>query len=107
MIFQHLAKTSEIPSGERKRFIIGDLRITVFNIGDEYFAILDTCPHKKTAPLLRGTLDGEGIRCPNHGYRFDLRTGVCDVGERWNTRVFPLKIEDGNILVNLDKNEKE
>ncbi len=99
MPFTPVAKVEDIPAGERKRFDLGDKRITVFNIDGELFAILDTCPHKKTAPLVRGTLDGEGIKCPNHGYRFDLRTGVCDVGERWNTEVFEVKVENGEILV--------
>ena len=60
-----VAKTGEIPSGARKRIEINGERITIFNIDDQFYAILDTCPHKKTAPLVRGTLDGLGIKCPN------------------------------------------
>ncbi len=105
MPFIPVAKIEDIPVGERKRFDIEGKRITVFNIGGELFAILDTCPHKKTAPLVRGFLDGNAIRCPNHGYRFDLRTGVCDIGERWNTQVFEVKVEAGEILVDAESVE--
>jgi len=101
MPFTPVAKVEDIPVGERKRFDLGGKRITVFNIDGELLAILDTCPHKKTAPLVRGTLDGEGIKCPNHGYRFDLRTGVCNVGERWNTKVFEVKVENGEVLIGI------
>ena len=94
-----VAKTSDIPSGERKRIELNGERISIFNIDGEFFAIYDQCPHKKTAPLIRGTLNGVGVKCPNHGYRFDLKTGECDRGERFNTRVFPIKIVEDNILI--------
>ena len=99
--YTKLASTSEIPVGGRKRVVQGDNRITIFNIEGEFFAINDVCPHKKTAPLVRGTLDGHGIKCPNHGYRFDLKTGECDKGSAFNTRIYPVKIEgeDINVLI--------
>jgi nitrite reductase/ring-hydroxylating ferredoxin subunit len=97
--FIQVAKVSDIPSGERKRVELNGERISIFNIDGEFFAIYDQCPHKKTAPLIRGTLNGIGVKCPNHGYRFDLKTGECDRGERFNTRVYPIKIVEDNILI--------
>ena len=94
-----VAKTSDIPSGERKRIELNGERISIFNIEGEFFAIYDQCPHKKTTPLIRGTLNGVGVKFPNHGYRFDLKTGECDRGERFNTIVFPIKIVEDNILI--------
>ena len=97
-----IAHTEEIPIGERKRIEINGLRITIFNIDHEYYAIKDTCPHKATAPLLRGKLDGLGVKCPNHGYRFDLKTGKCNIDSIYNTRVFDVKVENNKVLINLD-----
>ncbi|MEK9629058.1 MAG: Rieske (2Fe-2S) protein [Nitrospinota bacterium] len=97
--FTQIAKLIDIPPGGRKRVEFNGERVSIFNIQGELFAIFDTCPHKKTAPLIRGTLSGNGVKCPNHGYLFDLKTGKCDRGERWNTRVFPLKVEGENILL--------
>ena len=68
----------------------------------EYYAIKDTCPHKATAPLLRGKLDGLGVKCPNHGYRFDLKTGECNVDSVYNTKVFDVKVENNKVLIKLD-----
>ncbi|MFT4577550.1 MAG: nitrite reductase/ring-hydroxylating ferredoxin subunit [Nitrospinales bacterium] len=96
-----VAKTSDIPLGERKRVELNGERISIFNIDGEFFAIYNQCPHKKTAPLIRGTLNGIGVKCPNHGYRFDLKTGKCDRGERFNTRVYPIKVVDDDILVGV------
>ena len=97
-----IAEIEEIPSGERKRIEIDGQRITIFNINNTYYAINDTCPHKKTAPLIRGKLDGNGIKCPNHGYRFDLETGVCNIDSAFNTKVYPIKVEGNSILIDLD-----
>ncbi len=97
--FSEVADADDIPPGERKRVEVNGELITIFNLEGELFAIYDRCPHKKTAPLVRGTLNGKGIKCPNHGYRFDLKTGKCDRGEEWNTRVYQVKIENNKILV--------
>ena len=99
--YSFVAKTGEIPSGERKRVEINGQRITIFNIENKYYAINDTCPHKKTAPLLRGKLDGLGIKCPNHGYRFDLKTGECNIDSAFNTKIYAIKIEGNSILLGL------
>ncbi|MFQ5450112.1 MAG: Rieske (2Fe-2S) protein [Nitrospinaceae bacterium] len=95
------AKTGDIPRDSRKRVEIEGQRISIFNIAHQYYAILDTCPHKKTAPLIRGTLDGLGIKCPNHGYRFDLKTGDCNVDPNLKTRVFPVKVVGDDIFIRL------
>jgi len=97
-----VARTEEVPVGGRKRIEINGQRISIFNIASEYFAICDTCPHKGTAPLIRGKLDGLGIKCPNHGYRFDLKTGKCNIDSVFNTKVFPIIVEDDKILIKLD-----
>ena len=64
--------------------------IGVFNVRGELFALRDTCPHQG-GPLCRGSLSGlltstspgtysyerpgEVLRCPWHGWEFDIRTG--------------------------------
>ena len=99
--FIPIARANDIPSGERKRIDVNGQRITLFNIDGEYYAINDTCPHKGTAPLIRGTRDGVDIKCPNHGYRFDLKTGECNIDPAFNAKVYPIKVKDGNILLDL------
>ena len=104
--FIEVAAFGEIPPGERKRVEVRGELITIFNLDGELFAIYDRCPHKKTAPLVRGTLNGVGVKCPNHGYRFDLKTGKCDRGEEWNTRIFQVKIDNDKILVGPPSRER-
>jgi 3-phenylpropionate/trans-cinnamate dioxygenase ferredoxin subunit len=80
----------EIPPGERKIIEVNGISIGVFNVHGEFYAIRNSCPHQG-APLclgsVRGTTlpslpgeykwgrEGEIIRCPWHGWEFDLQTG--------------------------------
>ncbi len=45
-----VAKVADIPPDSRKRVEVDGKKISIFNIDDQYYAIFDTCPHKKTAP---------------------------------------------------------
>jgi nitrite reductase/ring-hydroxylating ferredoxin subunit len=97
-----VAQVEEIPRDARKRVEVDGKKISIFNIEGEYYAIFDTCPHKKTAPLIRGSLDGLGIKCPNHGYRFDLKTGDCNIDPALKTQVFPVVVQGDDICVRMD-----
>jgi 3-phenylpropionate/trans-cinnamate dioxygenase ferredoxin subunit len=48
--------------------------ICVVKIGDEVFAIGDTCSHSE-ASLAEGDVSKNAIECWLHGAEFDLRTG--------------------------------
>ena len=85
-----VARVLEIPPGERKIVEIGGRSIGVFNIDGEYFAIRNQCAHQG-GPLCQGRLTGfltsrvpgeysytrkgEFLRCPWHGWEFDIKTG--------------------------------
>jgi nitrite reductase/ring-hydroxylating ferredoxin subunit len=89
--------------------------VVVFNVKGEYFALLDRCPHQGGS-LCRGKLvglvesdepgryrytrSGEIIRCPWHGWEFDLRTGKswCDPARTW-TRSYASSIQPGGRVV--------
>ena len=81
---------SELPPGEREIVEIAGRSIGVFNVDGEFHAIRNVCPHQ-LAPLCEGPITGttlpskpgeyqwakEGriIRCPWHGWEFDITTG--------------------------------
>jgi 3-phenylpropionate/trans-cinnamate dioxygenase ferredoxin subunit len=52
-----VAAAGEIPEGGRKLLTVAGREIGVFNIGGEYFALLNRCPHQG-GELCKGTLIG-------------------------------------------------
>lgn len=85
-----VATVDEIPAGTHKVMEVAGRAIGVFNINGEYFAIRNQCPHQG-GPLCHGrvtgfilatapgqysyTRRGEIVRCPWHGWEFDIKTG--------------------------------
>ena len=99
MIF--LAKAGEIPRGERKLVKANGLDVAVFHIGERFYAINNECPHRQ-GPLIRGTIvQGDAgnvceVRCPMHGWKFDLATGDSH-GRPRNALVYPV-VQQGEEL---------
>ena len=110
-----LAKTSEIPPGTSKIVTAMGRQIGLFNVGGEFFALSNRCPHQG-AELCKGwvvglvqsdgpgeyrvTRPGEFLRCPWHGWEFDIRTGQswCDP-KTMKARNFKVQVEPGAELV--------
>src|SRR6476469_2390790 len=106
-----VATVEEIPPGERKVVEIDGRTIGVFNVGGEFYALRNTCPHQG-GPLCQGRLTGfvmarvpgeytytrkgEILRCPWHGWEFDVKTGksFCDPS-RITVRSYPVEVAEG------------
>jgi len=81
---------ADLPPGGRTIVEVGGRSIGIFNVKGSYHALLNRCPHK-AAPLCRGEVadlvlgsapyeyvverEGEILRCPWHGWEFDITTG--------------------------------
>ncbi len=109
-----VATVDQIPPGARMLVTVDGREIGVFNIGGEYFGIGNRCPHNG-ASLCKGRIvglveanepgsyefsrRGELVRCPWHGWEFDLKTGKsrCEP-DRTKVRSFELKVEPGAAL---------
>jgi nitrite reductase/ring-hydroxylating ferredoxin subunit len=110
-----VAAVSELPPGSRKLVHVKGRPIAVFNIGGEFFGLLNRCPHQGGSlcdGVLTGLLEspqpgqyiytrkGEILRCPWHGWEFDIRTGqsYCDP-ERIRAKAYPVDVEPGKTVV--------
>jgi len=86
-----VCQTTELPPGEKRIVDVAGRSIGVYNVGGEFLAIRNRCPHQG-GPLCEGVTlgelasDGPGdyrhsrageiVRCPWHAWEFDLRTGA-------------------------------
>jgi 3-phenylpropionate/trans-cinnamate dioxygenase ferredoxin subunit len=110
-----VAKASEVAPGTVKLVTVADREIGIFNLNGEFFALANRCPHAG-GPLCAGRIvslvqsDGPGsyrlardkefLRCPWHGWEFDIRTGQswCDPA-RIRARRYAVQVEAGTRLV--------
>jgi nitrite reductase/ring-hydroxylating ferredoxin subunit len=74
MAFTRVAIVSEVPAGKGIQVKVAGKTIALFNTGEAFFAIDDTCTHRG-APLSEGECAGGEVVCPWHGARFDLASG--------------------------------
>ena len=99
--FVRVASISDLKPGENKIVFIEDEEIALFNIGGEFFAISNSCPHRG-GPLGEGSLDGDIITCPLHGWRFNVKSGVNEVMPNVKVPCYQVKVEGNDILVSID-----
>jgi nitrite reductase/ring-hydroxylating ferredoxin subunit len=97
-LYQVLGEIHDIPSGQHKVFPLGNREIVVFAIDGEYYAMKNLCPHHGVA-LAGGTLENGTVRCPGHGFRFNLKTGECEKDPTLRASILDLKVEDGKLKV--------
>lgn len=128
-----IGTVAELPPGQRKILTLEGRSIGVFNVGGAFYALRNRCPHQ-AAPLCMGSVtgmtmpsapgeyvygrEGEIIRCPWHGWEFDLTNGKsifdphrCRVrtyevtveGEEESPSVetYPVTVEGGRIVVHM------
>ncbi len=113
-----VATADEIPPGGRKIVTVAGRSIGVFNIGGEFFALRNRCPHQG-GPLCEGktwgmlfarvpgeleyTRAGEILTCAWHGWEFDIRTGRswCDP-ERLRVRAYAVSVESGESVADAE-----
>jgi nitrite reductase/ring-hydroxylating ferredoxin subunit len=106
-----VARTDEIGPGKSKLISVKGRDIGVFNVKGEYFAMANRCPHQG-GPLCRGKIiglaesampgeyrlvrRGEMVRCPWHGWEFDLRSGQswCDPSNTY-VKQYAVAVEPG------------
>lgn len=92
-----VASVEEIAPGTRRVVDVDGTAVAVFNLGGEFFAIRDACPHDG-GELSDGELAGEEIICPRHGARFSVRTGaVLGPPAYEDLRTFRVRVEQGRV----------
>jgi len=75
--------------------------ICVTRVGDEVFAIDDTCTHSE-ASLSEGDVTDFKIECWLHGAEFDLRTGeAITLPANIALETYPVRIEDNSVTVEI------
>lgn len=98
--FVKVASLSDLPPGSSRCVEAGGKEIAIHNVEGRIYACSNICPHQG-GPMADGILDGTSIVCPWHAWAFDLESGCSPVNPRIRIDLFAVKIENGEIFVNV------
>ena len=93
-----VADVDSIPVREGRRVLYGGREVALFNLGQEYLAVDNRCPHKE-GPLADGIVAGKAVFCPLHNWKISLENGCALSGGKGQVRSYPVKIVDGKVYV--------
>jgi nitrite reductase (NADH) small subunit len=100
-MFVKLASESELPPpGQAKEFSIADKLICVANVNGTISAMDNVCLHRG-GPLGQGMIEGGKVVCPWHGWRWDPQTGQAVHDPNARVPVYPIKVENGEVMVEI------
>jgi len=108
-----VALASEIAPGRCKIVNAAGREIGVYNIDNAFYALVNRCPHEGAA-VCRGNIvgrpdsdmpgkyrliqRGEMVRCPRHGWLFEIKTGRSWCDSTTRARSIPVAVETGEEL---------
>jgi nitrite reductase/ring-hydroxylating ferredoxin subunit len=90
----------EFPAGAVRLLVAAGRRVAVGNAGGELFALDDTCLHRGGS-LAGGHLDGVVLVCPQHWWRYDVRSGVRLGQPGLRLRRYPVRVVAGEVRVTV------
>jgi 3-phenylpropionate/trans-cinnamate dioxygenase ferredoxin subunit len=117
-----ICSADELEKGHVRIVEVENRSIGVFNVGREFYALSNQCPHRG-APLCEGRItglktspepgtitlerEGEILKCPWHGWEFDITTGKSVVDpEKIRTMTYDVTVEppDSDLFADMDEN---
>ena len=91
----------DVPRLGARRVALDEGEIAVFRTAkDALFALDNRCPHRG-GPLSEGIVHGEAVTCPLHNLVISLLTGEAADPEEGCARTYPVRVEDGRVLLGL------
>lgn len=112
-----VTKLSELEDAKPSVYVVSGRSIGIIKMDGAVIAVRNICPHKR-APVCKGQLRGtmlpsepdafvfgmenRVLRCPWHGWEFDLETGatLCPGLDR-KLSFYPVEILDGDVYVDV------
>ena len=97
-----VARVIDLPPGSRRVVTVNGVAVGRFHLanGNGFRAYVDFCPHAGaplcgSGPLATGPDGRPVLRCPWHGWEFDLDTGVHVKNARCRLDALPVEVDEG------------
>jgi 3-phenylpropionate/trans-cinnamate dioxygenase ferredoxin subunit len=112
-----LCRRDELAPGEMRAFQVGRNELVLCRHGDEFAAVNNVCSHhgaRLSEGVLSGTnvlsdvgeycygRDGEILRCPRHGYEYDILTGrSLHDPDHQRVKSYPIVVKEDEVFAEL------
>jgi nitrite reductase (NADH) small subunit len=100
MPFIRVASVTQVPPESVIEVMVGDMPYAICNVGGVLHALSGVCIHRG-GPLGQGQVHDGRVACPYHLWEFDCATGEYDYDPCKRVPVFPVKVEDGEIFIEV------
>ena len=100
MAFVRAAKAAEIPPGQIREIPLQGVTIAVANVGGQFHAIGNTCLHRG-GPLGQGSLQGNVVTCPWHGWTYDVTSGKVIPNQIAAVACYPVELRGEDLYVDI------
>ncbi|MFX3635964.1 MAG: Rieske (2Fe-2S) protein [Candidatus Pristimantibacillus sp.] len=117
-----VCSADELQEGQRQLVEVNGVEIGLIRAEGKCYAFRNSCPHQGV-PMIYGSVTGtmlpsnpqeyvyghhnELIRCPLHGWEFNLKTGKAMFSPDVSIKKYDVEEEEGNIVLYLDKQPEE
>jgi nitrite reductase/ring-hydroxylating ferredoxin subunit len=98
--FRKAAEFADLVDGKSVEVEVGNLPLFLHRRGGEVFATGVYCPHADVRLDPRNCF-GDLLICKAHGYKSDIRTGVCLNEPDLKLPTYPVVLEEGAVWVKL------
>ncbi len=93
-----IATNEEIEGKERLSVIVDDTPALLIQLGSFWYVVEDLCTHDGQ-PLTDGEIVEGEIKCPRHGARFDIKTGIAKcMPATQPIRIFEVSVREQGIF---------
>jgi len=103
-----VCSVGDVSDGGAARFVVEGRPVAVVRLGDDWYAIGDTCTHQKIS-LAEGEVhaDRREIECWKHGSCFSLETGQpSSLPATRPEPIFTVSVQGDDVLVDIAARER-
>jgi nitrite reductase (NADH) small subunit len=97
-----VCQLDELPLGQGREFVIGDLVVAVFRTEAGVTAVDGICPHNG-GPLAQGMVRKQIVTCPWHGWQFHLQTGCHQINPRICVPTYAVTVTDNEVYIDVTR----
>ena len=109
MRYVTVLRADSLKDGDKIKVTPNDKALLITRVQGTYYAMDNRCPHMGGS-LSEGRLEGDTIVCPRHGTVFNVKTGHVAQNGRiafiplkvGDVKTYPVKIENGDLMVGLE-----